>query len=141
MLQLEDAPAYFRTRHRDRPLKPLKPVKLQKYRIDYGVLDSQMKLLAIRKGRPPMLEFAAAAYDEDGRQLNSILNDGVASTESAPQGKPGALFHADQELDVPEGAAWIRLAVRDTLTDKTGTIEVRLPLKPESAAVVAGKGN
>jgi len=141
MLQLEDAPAYFRTRHRNRPLKPLEPVKLQKYRIGYGILDSQLKLLAIQKGRPAMLEFAAAAYDDDGRLLNSMLNDGVATTESAPQGKAGPLFHADQELDAPEGAAWIRLAVRDTLTDKTGTIEVRLPLKPEAVLAAVSKGD
>ena len=84
-----------------------------------------------------MLEFAAAAYDDDGRLLNSMLNDGLASTGTDAKGKPGVRFHAEQELDVPEGAAWIRLAVRDTLTNQTGTIEVRLPLKPEPVSVAA----
>jgi VWFA-related protein len=141
MLQLEDAPAYFRTRHRNRPLKPLEPVKLQKYRIGYGVLDSQLKLLAIRKGRPAMLEFAAAAYDEDGRLLNSMLNKGLVSAGNDANGKPGVRFHADQELDAPPGAAWIRMAVRDTLSDRTGTLEVRLPLKPETVSVAANASN
>lgn len=143
MLQLEDSPVYFRTRHRDKQLKPLTPVKLQKYLIDYGVIDSQLKSMAKRKGAPPILEFAVAAYDADGRLLNSMLNEGLASADPASGGKSGALFHAEQELDVPPGAAWLRLAVRDKLNNRTGTLEVPLPLKQEAAATaaVASKSN
>jgi VWFA-related protein len=131
MQQLEDSPAFFRTRHKDRPLKPLAPVKLQKYVIDYGVFDPQLKLKALsgERERPAKLEFAAAAYDADGRLLNSMLNEGLASTEANANGELGALFHAEQELDVPPGAASIRMAVRDTLNNRTGTFEVQLPLK------------
>jgi VWFA-related protein len=131
MLQLEDSPAYFRTRHRDKPLKPLAPVKLQKYVIDYGVIDAQLKSAAKHKGAPAMLEFAAAAYDADGSLLNGMLNEGLASAESDPGAKTGALFHAEQELDVPPGAAWLRLAIRDKLNNRTGTLELPLPLKIE----------
>jgi hypothetical protein len=46
MQQLEDSPAFFRTRHKDGPRKPLAPVKLQKYLIEYGVFDPQLKALA-----------------------------------------------------------------------------------------------
>jgi hypothetical protein len=141
MAQLEDAPAFFRTRHRDKPLKPLAPVKLQKYLIDYTVIDPQLKKMAARGGKPPVLEFAAAAYDADGLLLNSMLNQGLASAGPQASGKAGALFRAQQELEAPAGAAWIRLAVRDTLSDRTGTLEVRLPLKPETTAVAASKGN
>jgi VWFA-related protein len=141
MTQLEDSPAFFRTRHRDRPLNPLPPVKLQKYLVDYVVIDPQLKELAARGGKPPVLEFAAAAYDDDGRLLNSMLNQGLASAGSQASGKAGALFRAEQELQVPPGAASIRVAVRDTLSDRTGTLEVRLPLKPETTAEVASKGN
>jgi VWFA-related protein len=131
MLSLEDSPAYFRTRKHDRPLTPLKPVQLQKYTIDYAVIDAQLKDAARRKGAPATLEFAAAAYDNDGRLLNSMLNQGQASATSSKDVKSEALFHAIQELEVPPGAAWIRLAVRDLLNNRTGTLEVRLPLKPE----------
>jgi len=131
MSQLEDSPAFFRTRHKDRPLKPLAPVKLQKYLIDFGVFDPQLKALASKGDRPAKLEFAAAAYDADGRLLNSILNEGLASGEPDPNGKNGALFHAEQELEVPPGAKSIRLAVRDKLNNRTGTFEVQLPLKSE----------
>jgi VWFA-related protein len=141
MAQLQDSPVYFRTRKRNGSVKPLPPVKLQKYLIDYGVLDPRLKAQAARKGKPATLEFAAAAYDADGHLLNSILNEGQATPGVEPNGKPGALFHAQQELEVPPGAAWLRLAIRDTLTDQTGALEVRLPLKPETATAMADKAN
>ncbi|MGD0859514.1 MAG: VWA domain-containing protein [Terracidiphilus sp.] len=141
MAQMEDSPAFFRTRHKDRPLKPLPPVMLQKYQIDYVVIDPKLKELAARAGKPPALEFAAAAYDDDGLGLNSMWNLGLASAEPKANGKAGALFRAEQELEAPPGAAWIRLAVRDTLSDRTGTIEVRLPLKPEPITVAASTSN
>jgi len=106
-------------------------VKLQKYLIDFGVFDPQLKALAGEGGKPAKLEFAAAAYDADGRLLNSILNEGLASDEADANGKAGALFHAEQELEVPPGAKSIRLAVRDKLNNRTGTYEVQLPLKSD----------
>jgi VWFA-related protein len=141
MLQLEDSPVYFRTRHRDKPLKPLAPVKLQKYLIDYRVIDAQLKSAAKHKGAPAMLEFAAAAYDADGRLLNSELNEGVASPEADPGAKSGALLQGEQELEVPPGAAWLRLAIRDRLNNRTGTLELPLPLKGEPALQAAGSAN
>jgi hypothetical protein len=153
MLALEDSPAYFRTRKHDKPLTPLKPVKLQKYTIAYGVIDSQLRDAASRKGAEPVLEFAAAAYDNDGRLLNSMLNQGQftnpakghsdAKSTDQPSGqgqsaaKSDALFRALQELEVPPGAAWIRLAVRDQLNNRTGTLELRLPLNPETTTATA----
>jgi len=137
MAQLEDSPAYFRSRKRNTTPKPLTPVKLQKYVINYGVFDPLLKSLAAHGGRPAVLEFAAAAYDVDGRLLNSTLNQGQASTGTDANGKPGGMFHAQQELEVPPGAAWVRLAVRDVLNNRTGTMEVKLPLKSESASAIA----
>jgi len=141
MLQLEDSPAYFRTRQRDKPQKPLAPVKLQKYVIGYGVIDSQLKSSAQHNGVPAVLEFAVAAYDADGRLLNSMLNEGMASPQSDPGAKSGALFHAEQELEVPPGAAWLRLAVRDKLNNRTGTLELPLPLKAEPTLPAMSKTN
>jgi hypothetical protein len=124
---LQDAPDYFLTRKKKSAAqKPLQPIKLQKYVIDYGVIDPRLKAMAAQHDRPATLEFAAAAYNDDGRLLNSMLNHGVPPEKS---GK--AVFHAVQELEVPPGAAFIRLAVRDTATNRTGTLEVRLPLKDE----------
>jgi len=138
MAQLEDSPKYFRTRKRNTTPKPLTPVKLQKYAINYGVFDPQLKSLAAHGGKPAMLEFAAAAYDADGKLLNSMLNQGQAAAGPDASGKAGGIFHAEQELEVPPGAAWMRLAVRDVLNNRTGTMEVKLPLKSEAASAVAG---
>jgi VWFA-related protein len=135
MSQLQDTPAYFRTRQKNNAqAKPPAPVPLQRYRIGYGIGATQLKLLANPEGKPAQLEFAAAAYDPDGRLLNSILNEGVASAGVDAGGKPLAFFHADQEIEVPPGAASLRMAVRDTRTNRTGTFEVPLPLKPETAS-------
>jgi len=141
MEQLQDSPVYFKTRKKNQTPKPLSPVKLQRYLIDYEVFDPHLKEMAARKEKPATLEFAAAAYDADGRLLNSILNEGLASGDIEPGGKSKSLFHGAQELDVPPGAAWIRLAVRNKLDNRTGTLEVRLPLKPDSTSAVASKTN
>jgi VWFA-related protein len=151
MLSLEDSPEYFRTRKHDKPLKPLPPIELQKYTIDYGVIDAELKNAAQRKGSPPTLEFVAAAYDVDGRLMNSMLNEGQITgqgsaqnaaqptSQAQPAAAPQGVFHAIQELEVPSGASWIRLAVRDTLNNRTGTLEVHLPLKPEPTTASEGK--
>jgi VWFA-related protein len=134
MVALEDSPEYFKT-HKKHPQKPLAPIKLQKFVIDYGVVDPQLRTAAAHQEKPAVLEFAAAAYDDDGKLMNSMLNQGVPTGNG---GKQEALFHAIQELEVPPGAAFIRLAVRDTLTNRTGTLEVRLPLKAETDTANAG---
>ena len=142
MSQLQDSPAYFRTRKKNEVApKPLPPVMLQKYRIGYGIVDSQLKTLAAQEWKPAELEFVAAAYDPDGRLLNSILNQGQVPTGNGKDGKPQPFFHAEQEIEVPAGAATIRLAVRDTVSNRMGTLEVKLPLKPENTTAMADKPN
>lgn len=128
MQALQDAPDYFKTRRKN-PAKPLPPIKLQKYVIDYDVLDPLVRKAIAGHQQSTTLEFAAAAYNEDGRLLNSILNQGLATANASA--KNGGTFHAVQELEAPPGAAFIRLAIRDTATDRTGTLEVKLPLKED----------
>ena len=134
MQKLEDSPAYFRSRRKNKVLKPLTPLKLQKYVIDYGVIDPQLRALAAKTEKPSVLEFAAAAYDTDGRLMNSMLNEGALSGERRAETKSHNIFHATQALEVPADAEFIRLAVRNTINNRTGTIEVTLPLKGEVAA-------
>lgn len=139
MRALEDSPAFFRTRRHNQNLKPLAPVKLQQYAINYDVIDPMLRASAKRKQQPTVLEFAAAAYNNDGTLLNSILNKGVISAEGRTEGKVDHRFQAVQELQVPPGAAYIRVVVRNVANDRTGALEVKLPLKPqvESASVKA----
>jgi hypothetical protein len=71
-----------------------------------------------------------------------MLNQGQVSGKTPKDAKSDALFHAIQELEVPPGAAWIRLAVRDQLNNRTGTLEIHMPLKPETTtAALAEKPN
>ncbi|MGB6973647.1 MAG: VWA domain-containing protein [Terracidiphilus sp.] len=140
MDQLEDSPTYFKTRKRNKQAKALKPVKLAKYRVQYGVLDTDLKERARDEKTVPKLEFAVAAYDADGKLLNSILNDGLASPEPDANGKYGILFHAEQELEVPLETAWLRVAVRDEVNDRTGTLEIPLPLKPVATKAATKSG-
>jgi hypothetical protein len=129
MKQLEDSPAYFRTRKRNQNPKPIAPVKLQQYVINYDVIDPQLRSLAASQQKPSVLEFAAAAYNSDGTLLNSILNEGTLSSERRQDGKPENRFLAVQQLETPPGAAYIRVVVRNKSNDRTGALEVRLPLK------------
>ena len=87
-----------------------------------------------------MLEFAAAAYNNDGTLLNSILNQGALSSESQTDPTANHRFHATQQLQVPPGAAFIRMVVRNKLNDRTGALEVRLPLKPQTQTAALNNG-
>ena len=147
MATLEDEPAYFRTRKKNETPKPLPPVPMQRYLIDYTVIDPQLRAFAERTGRPATIEFAAVAYDANGRMLNGMVNDAMSqppgqagsATDPKAEAKARAMFRVEQELYVPAGAAWIRMAVRDMLTNRTGTLEVPLPLANEPRTV-AGAG-
>ncbi len=134
MAQLSTQPAYFKIRRKNAPAKPLAPIELQRYAIDYTVMAHQLQLW----GQPPNVELAVAAYDADGKMLNSLVNNGASDSGETPAGVPAPRsYRAEQQLDVPLNAAWLRIAVRDANTDRIGAMEVKLPLSPvnESAAI------
>jgi VWFA-related protein len=138
MAELATQPAYFKVRHNNKPAKPLAPIKLQRYAIDYTVMSHQLQIT----GDPLNLELAVAAYDADGKMLNALVNNG-ASEAAKPPGQPAPKsYRAEQQLDVPLNAAWIRVAVRDANTDRIGAMEIKLPLAPENeSANAASKPN
>lgn len=135
--QLQMQADFFLTHRRNRPAKPLPPTRVQKYNIDYRVLDPQAKVQE-QTGRQPTLEFAVAAFDSAGRIINGEVNDGVLdvspSGENHSSENKEKLFRVRQTLVVPVNAVSIRVGVRDRLSDRMGTIEVPLPLKPEPVA-------
>lgn len=121
MASLEDQPAYFVVRKSNRPEKLSPPIPLQPYTIDYLVLDH-----AVPGASGQVLEFAAGAFDNMGKLLNGISQTAVRATDAA--GKQQPFFRAQQTLEVPTTAEWIRVAVRDVNTDRIGTMEIHLPL-------------
>jgi VWFA-related protein len=127
MTQLGDEPAYASTHHKD---KPLAPVDLQKYVIDYRVTASGLKGQT-QTGTPPEYEFAAVAYDAESAMLNGVVNNAAGDVSSTQEPAKSGALRARQQLDVPVNAAWIRIGVRDKLTNRIGTLEVPLPLAPE----------
>jgi VWFA-related protein len=137
MLLLEEQSAFYRTHRKNKPLKPLPPVKVQTYTVDYRVLDPQFKAQAARGGPKPTLEFAVAAFDEDGKVLNGIVNDGVPEASTKPAENKAGLYRLHQSLVVPVNAKSIRVGVRDRMTDRMGTIEVPLPLASETVRQAA----
>jgi len=124
MADLQNQPAFFVLRKRKLQPKPLPPMPLQLYSIDYLVLD--------RSARPgQVFEFAACAYDGLGHMLNGISQN--ATREPSRQKEDSAYLRGVQTLEVPTTAAWLRVAVHDIQTDRIGTLEIRLPLATEPA--------
>jgi VWFA-related protein len=104
----------------------LKPIPLQVYTIDYTVMARQLQIAG---SNSPELEIAAAAYDSDGRLLNSTVDKAMEGSPS-PTAERNA-YRIEQQLDVPLAAKYLRFAVRDDRTDKIGAMEILLPLAPE----------
>jgi hypothetical protein len=73
------------------------------------------------------VELALAAYDSDGKMLNSLQQAGEVAV------KPDMLasflarpFQVPLELDLPAGNIFVRVGVRDRSSGKIGTLEVPL---------------
>jgi hypothetical protein len=127
MATLADQPAFFRERRQDRVAKPLRPIQLQTYEIDYTVA-----------ARYPILEIAAAAFDEDGKMLNGVVQRAAEDTEEfLPGSRRDGIYRLQQHFDVPVSAVSVRLAVRDVATDNVGALEITLPLAPEERTTEA----
>jgi hypothetical protein len=138
MSNLEEQPAYFRVRRKNRPAEPLSSVPLQTYAIDYTFLTSSSKPETNRPTRPPVLEVAAGAFDADGRMLNGMVQSSVQNSPGSGAGQnPRGIFRVQQQIDVPLSATSIRVAVRDISTDRVGAMEVSLPLVVEAQAQAA----
>ncbi|HEY4903157.1 MAG TPA: VWA domain-containing protein [Candidatus Sulfotelmatobacter sp.] len=134
MENLEEQPAYFRVRKKNRPLKPLAPIQLQSYVIDYTFIAGAPKAEAPGRAiRPPVLEVAAAAFDDDSRMLNALVETSGGAGNVAAQ-NPQGIYRVQQQLDVPLNAISIRVALRDVSTDRIGAMEIPLPLAPEPQA-------
>jgi hypothetical protein len=136
MQELQNQADYFRTNrtNKNKATRPLPTVRVQKYLIDYRVLDPQLKGQEIGSGRQASLEFTAAAFDADGNMLNGMVNDAVGQASTEPGANKSGLFLVRQSLEVPVSAVAIRVGVRDRSSDRMGTLEVPLPLAAVAAA-------
>jgi hypothetical protein len=124
MANLVDQATYFQVRQKKHPQKPLAPIKLQTYQIDYQII-----------ARLPHLEIAAGVYDDESRLLNGDVEEAYSANTAADDPKAKfTYFRVQQKIDVPVSAVSLRLGVRDASTDHMGTMEIPLPLAPESSS-------
>ncbi len=139
MAELATQPAYFKVRRRSAQAKPLAPIPLQRYVIDFTVKAHQLQL----SGAPLNLELATVAYDADGKMLNALVGNAEAQNKGSQNNgtPPPKSYRAQQQLDVPLAAQWIRLAVRDANTNRIGAMEIKLPLAPENEMAAQSKAN
>jgi VWFA-related protein len=138
MARLATQSAFNHGKHKND--KSLKPVPIQNYAIYYVLVASQIKPL---QGQPLPLEFAAVAYDSEGWIVNGVFEKASDESSTNPfaglQAAPPEsweptnqkVYRAMQQIDVPVSATSIRIAVRDTSTNRVGALEIPLPLAPE----------
>jgi hypothetical protein len=84
--------------------------------------------------RHASIEFVAVAYDRDGAALSSI--DKAFNVNLSPERfnlvmEKGLQMH--QEIDLPAGEIYLRTGIHDLASDRVGTVEIPLVVKPVAA--------
>ena len=100
-----------------------KSIALQVYAIDYTVTAHQFQAAGETS---PDIETAVALYDADGELLNASVSKVPVGNESQ------SAYRMEQRVDAPLAARFLRIAVRDSKTNKTGVMEIPLPLATKS---------
>jgi VWFA-related protein len=84
------------------------------------------------------LEFDLAAYDADGKLINSLSQTlQLPLSDSTFQQMQKGPFRFFQQLDLPPGEVFLRIGIRDLTSNKIGTLEVPLTVPktpPDRAA-------
>jgi len=108
-------------------------VKMQKFELNFSLLQKQLTYLIDSGGvRHGSLAFLYAAYDADSNLLyrSSAFADQTFLPEQSEQSRAGT-YLAKQILDIPANSACLRIAVRDTMDGRIGSLEIPLPLRPD----------
>jgi hypothetical protein len=104
---------------------------MQSYLITFGLLPRQLELRTQPNGaHRASIELGVLSYDQDGRKLNGIdtqIEDNIPPQRYAQIPQEG--YHLFQTVVIPVTAASVRLAVRDTVANRVGSLEVQLPLE------------
>jgi VWFA-related protein len=137
MTQLAGQPAFA---SRNNGTKSIDPIQVQTYSIYYVITADQIKTA---KGQELPLEFAAVAFNSDGRVVNGVFENAGDQNSSqllqtaASEAAGKNIYRAMQEIVVPMTASSMRIAVRDISTDRVGSLEVPLPINPEPTPATA----
>lgn len=102
---------------------------VKRYWIDYAADMHRVAMSVGSDGLHHMsVEFVALAYDRDGKILNvanRAFNLNLQLEQFNRIMQSGLPLH--QELDVPAGEVYLRIAVHDLLSDRIGSVEIPLP--------------
>lgn len=116
---------------------------LRRYDFQYSIPGRQITFNQdADKSHKGALEFDIAAYDVYGKLITSISQTiDLKLTDERYQALQRGPFQLEQGIDLPLGEIFLRLGIRDTVSDKTGTIEIPIDVnrKPEVNATVANK--
>lgn len=124
--QLAKFPAYA-------GVKKWNAVKIQRYLIDYTFWKG---LASVENGndnpRAGKLEFLFAAYDKEDRTMFGQRTpvERKYSKKDWEAIQKGANYHVRQVLEIPADTSWLRLAVRDDVGGRVGSVEIPLPVQP-----------
>ena len=108
--------------------------KIQRYSIDYALEGSQISLEAAPDGGPrAKFEVLCGAYDAESRTTFAYRSPLEKVSEVTADEIRKGPFHMRHTVEIPSEAAWLRIAVRDLIGDRIGSVEIPLPLAPEKA--------
>jgi hypothetical protein len=113
------------------PFEKWDSVKMQKYELEYALLKKQVTYLVTADGlRHSSLEFLYAAYDADNNLLQngSWNGDPTVLPQDLERARTG-MYRAKQIIDIPANTCWLRVAVRDAVAARIGSLEIPLPLR------------
>jgi VWFA-related protein len=109
---------------------------LRRYDFQYSIPGRQITFNQdADKTHKGALEFDIAAYDVYGKLITSISQTiDLKLTDERYQALQRGPFQLEQGIDLPMGEIFLRLGVLDTVSDKTGTIEIPIDVnrKPEA---------
>jgi VWFA-related protein len=83
------------------------------------------------------VEFDLAAYDADGKRISSLSQTlKLPLSDAAYQQMQKGPFRFFQQLDLPPGEVFLRVGIRDLISNKVGTLEIPLtvPKNPPDRA-------
>ena len=81
------------------------------------------------------VEFVAVAYDRDGARLNYIdkaFTVNLNEDQYKQVVTKGLQIH--QQIDLPAGEVYLRAAIHDLTSDRVGSVEIPLMVKPPQPA-------
>ena len=102
--------------------------KVQHYDIDFAIVGRQLEMPPTESGEfATNMRFGLAAYTEDGELLNEVeisIKNAIPEDQYRKIESEG--YHASMPFVVPEGAVSLRMAVRDEIGKRIGTLEIPL---------------